>query len=62
MGYVPPPAPLSFEEFVANGCRDPELEKWERDRERFGRAALLLTGLACAAAAVCAALCILARW
>jgi RNA ligase (TIGR02306 family) len=52
MGYVPPPAPLSFEEFVANGCRDPELEKWERDRERFDRAVRLLIGLACAAAVI----------
>lgn len=62
MGYVPPPAPLSFEEFVANGCRDPGFEKWERDRERFGRFALLLLGMASAAAGVGAALCMLARW
>jgi len=28
MGWVPPPLPLSKEEWLANGKRDPAFERW----------------------------------
>lgn len=42
MSYIGPPLPLTFEQFVANGCRDPEFEAWKRSCQRYNLAALTI--------------------